>query len=91
MQRPGCLLSFFIFIIYFWLCWVFIAGRGLSLVVVRGATLHCGAWASPCGGFSCCRALVLGARAAVIAAQAYLPRGMWDLPGPGIEPVSPVL
>ena len=23
--------------------------------------------------------------------QAYLPCGMWDLPGPGIEPVSPTL
>ena len=27
-------------------------------------------------GFSCCRA------------QAYLPYGMWDLPGPGIEPMD---
>ena len=28
-----------------------------------GATLHCGAWASHCSGFSCCRACALGARA----------------------------
>ena len=28
-----------------------------------GATLCCGAWASRCGGFSCCRARALGAQA----------------------------
>lgn len=32
---------------YFWLCWVFAASRGLSLVAV---------WASRCRGFSLCRA-----------------------------------
>ena len=26
--------------IYFWLCWVFIAAQGLSLVAVSEATLH---------------------------------------------------
>ena len=31
-----------------------------------GATLRCAAWASHCGGFSCCRAQVLGARASVV-------------------------
>ena len=76
-----------------------------------GATLHCGAWASHCGGFSCCRAQALGARASVVAACGLsscgtralerrlsscgpwpqLFRGMWDLPGPGLEPVSPAL
>ena len=30
-------LSFFLYLfIYFWLCWVFVAARGLSLVVVSG-------------------------------------------------------
>ena len=33
-----------------------------------GATLHCGAWASHCGGLSCCRAQALGVRASVVAA-----------------------
>ena len=63
------------------------------------ATLRCGAWASHCGGFSCCRAQALGARASVVVAcglsscgaQAQLLRGMWDLPGPGLEPMSPAL
>ena len=33
-----------------------------------GATLCCGAWASHCGGFSCCGARALGARASVVVA-----------------------
>ena len=76
-----------------------------------GATLRCGAQASRCGGFSCCRAWALGARASVVVALrlsscgswalecrlsscgawALLLRGMWDLPGPGLEPMSPAL
>ena len=41
----------------------------LSLVVASGATLPCGVWASHCGGFSCCGAQALGARASVVAAR----------------------
>ena len=63
-----------------------------------GATLHCSAW-TYCGGFSCCGARALGARASVVVAcglsscgsRAQLLRGMWDLPRPGLEPVSPAL
>ena len=66
---------------------------------------------SHCGGFLCCGARALGARASVVVAcrlgscgsralehrlsscgaRAQLLRGMWDLPGPGLEPVSPAL
>ena len=82
-----------------WLCWVFVAARRLSLVAVSGGTLRCGVWASYCSGFSCYRARALGTRASVVvvrwlsscAARALLLRGMWDLPGPGLEPVSPAL
>ena len=64
-----------------------------------GASLHWGVRASHCGGFSCCGARALGARASVVVARglsscgsrAYFLRGMWDLPGPGLEPVSPAL
>ena len=64
-----------------------------------GATLCCSARASHCGGFSCCRARALGVRASVVVAhrlsscgaRAQLLHGMWDLPRPGIEPVSPAL
>ena len=85
-----------LFIYYFWLRWVFVAVRGLSLVAVSG-------------GFSCCGAQALGAQASVVVARglsscgsgapecrlsscgtpASLLCGMWDLPGPGLEPVSP--
>ena len=34
-----------------------------------GATLRCGAWASHCGGFSCCGAQALDARASVVVAR----------------------
>ena len=34
-----------------------------------GATLHCGAWASHCGGFPCCGAQALGAWASVVVAR----------------------
>ena len=76
-----------------------------------GAVLHCGAWASHCGGFSCCRGLALGVQASVAVAhrlsshgsralecqlsscgaQVWLLHGMWVLPRPGIEPMSPAL
>ena len=46
----------FILFIYFWLCWVFIAVRGLSLVVASG-------------GFSCSRARALGTWASVVVAR----------------------
>ena len=85
------------YIFFFWMRWVFAAVRGLSLVAVSG--LCCGAWASHCSGFSCCRTGTLGAWASVVVARglsscgtgAELLCGMWDLPGPGIEPVSPAL
>ena len=46
--------------------------------------LCCGARASRCSGSSFCRAWALGT-------WAHLLRGMWDLSGPGLEPVSPAL
>ena len=38
--------------IYLLLHWVFVAVRGLSLVVVSGASLPHGVWVSHCGDFS---------------------------------------
>ena len=65
----------------------------------EGVNLRCGARASHCGVFSCCGAWALGARASVVlkrglsscATLAQLLRSMWDLPGPGLEPMSPAL
>ena len=64
-----------------------------------GATLRCSVQAYHCSGFSCCEAQALGAWASAIVArglsscgtQAQLLRGMWDVPRPGLKPVSPAL
>ena len=55
-------LSFFFVLnfIHFWLHWVFIAVRRLSLVVVGRGSSCCSVQASHCSGFSCCRAQALG-------------------------------
>ena len=42
-------------------------------------------------GFSCCRERALEHRLSSCGAGAQLPCGMWNLPGSGIEPTSPVL
>ena len=85
------MLSLFIFI-YFWLCWVFIPVRGLSLVAASGGPLF----------IAVCRPLTVAAslvaehglqtcRLSSCGSRAQLLRGMWDLPRPGLEPVSPAL
>ena len=63
-------------ILFFLLIYLFIFGSvGSSLLHAgflqlqrAGATLHCGAWASHCSGFSCCGAWALGAWASVAVA-----------------------
>ena len=65
--------------------------RAFSCCGERGATLHCSAQASHYGGFSCCRARTVEHRLSSCGARALLLHGMWDLPGPGLEPVSPAL
>ena len=68
MKCTFCLLFFFFFF-NFGLLWVFAAECGLSLVAATGATVHCGARVSHCGGFSCCGARALGARTSVVVAR----------------------
>ena len=56
-----------------------------------GFTL-CGAWASHCGGFSCCRTRALGQVGfSSCGTWAQLLGSMWNLAGPGIKLVSPAL
>ena len=52
---------------------------GLSLVMASGDTVRCGAWASHCGGFSCCGARALGAWASVVVACGLRSCGSWAL------------
>ena len=83
-------MHFYLFI-YFWLCWVFVSVRGLSLVVAsRGHS------SSQCAGLSLSRPLVAEhrlqtCRLSSCGSRAQLLRGIWDLPRPGLEPVSPAL
>ena len=58
-------------------CRAWALGMQASVVVACGLS-SCGSWALECRFSSC-------------GAQALLLRGMWDLPRPGIRPVSPVL
>ena len=59
--------------------------KGFSLVAASGGySPGGGAWDSHCCGFFCCGAQALGR-------LAFGSCGTWDLPGPGIEPVSPEL
>ena len=49
-------------------------------------------WGEPgscCGGFSCCGARALECMGSVVVVRRS--QGMWNLPGPGIEPVSSAL
>ena len=51
----------------------------------------CSVWALGCTGFSSCGSQALEPRLRGCGTWAQLPRHMWDLPGPGIEPESPAL
>ena len=87
---------FFLFIYFFkffylWLCWVFVSVRGLSLVAASG-----GHSSSRCAGLSLSRPLLAEHRLQTrrlsnCSSRVQLLRGMWDLPRPGLEPVSPAL
>ena len=73
----------------FWLCWVFVSVRGLSLVAAGG-----GHSSSRCAGLSLSQPLVAEHRLqrrklSSCGTRAQLLRGMWDPPRPGLEPVSP--
>ena len=96
----------FLFFTFYLFIYLFLAVLGLRYCEWGFSTcgewwllFRCGARASHCAGFSCCRAQALGARASVVVAygliscgsQASLLRSMSDLPRLGIKPVSPAL
>ena len=88
----GPFLNLFIYLfIYLWLCWVFVSVQGLSLVAASG-----GHSSSRCAGLTIVASLVAEHRLQThrlsnCGSQAQLLRGMWGLPRPGLEPVSPAL
>ena len=61
----------------FFCCGAWALGAQASVVVARGLR-SCGSGALECRLSSC-------------GTRAYLLRSMWDLPGPGLEPMSPAL
>ena len=86
------------------LCWVFVAVHGLSLFAAsRGySLLQCLGFSfrwllllwsvdSRHVGFSSCGSRALECRPSSCGTWALLLCGMWDLPGPGLEPVSPAM
>ena len=89
--KPVFFLFFFVFFkiyfIYFWLCWVFVSVRGPSLVVASGGPPF----------IAVRRPLTVAVhrlqtrRLSSCGSRAQLLRVMWDLPRPGLEPVSPAL
>ena len=59
---------FFVFLKFFGCIGSSLLCAGFLWLRRAGATLHCGARASHCGGFSCCGARALGAWAPVVVA-----------------------
>ena len=85
----GNIYNFFKKFIYFWLSWVFVSVRWLSLV--EASRSHS---SSQCAGLSLSRPLLLrstGSRHAGSVVVAHGPSCSRDLPRPGLEPVSPAL
>ena len=69
--------------------------RGLLFVAVHGlliavASVIAGT-GSRCAGLSSCGTQALECRLSSCSSWAQLLHGMWDPPGPGLEPVSPAL
>ena len=92
-----CSILFFFFnkfiylFIYFWLCWVFVSVRVLSVVAASQ-----GHSSSRRGPLTIVASLVAEhrlqtRRLSSCGSRAQLLRGMWDLPRPGLEPVCPAL
>ena len=85
----------FIYLFYVWSLWLFVAARRLSPVAVHRLLVAAAPLVAERGsrrmGFSDCSSWALGPWLHSCSAQASLLPGTWDPPGPGIEPMSPVL
>ena len=93
----GYIFHFYFFYYYYFsnlFLTALVPAPGLSLVAAGGGwgcTLLCGVLASNCSGFSCRRGQALEFGLGSCDTWAQLLQVMWDLPRPGIEPVSPAL
>ena len=82
-----CSLVLFIY----WLCWVFVVAWAFSSFGERGLLCSCGVRASHCSGFSLWSTVSRCTGFSTCGLWTSLLCGMWNLPGLGIEPVSPGL
>ena len=87
-----CRVLFIYFYVYFWLCWVFVycarafsscGEQGPLFIAVRGPLTIAASLAA--------EHRLQTRRLSNCGSRAQLVRGMWDLPRPGLEPVSPAL
>ena len=94
VKMPGVGLFFFFLIIYLFvfdctrtwlLCGLFSSCGELGLLS------SCGVRASHCGGFSCCGTWAHASVVGHVGSTAQLLPGIWDLPDPEIELMSPAL
>ena len=86
------LISTFKKVIFFLLQWAFVAAWAFSKRGKWGLLCSCGVQGSHCNLFFCSRGWALGHAAFnSCGVQTQLLHNMWDLPGPGIEPVSHAL
>ena len=106
LARMNLLDIFFCIILftYFLAVLVFIAAQLFHSCGEQGLLSSCVVQAPHCSGFSCCRACTLGCagysscgcqalehRRSSCGVQALLLHSRWDLPGKGVEPMSPTL
>ena len=81
-ECPSCTGAMSLFL----LCCVFFALHGLSLVAVSRGYSSCGAWASSCSGFSCCRAQAQGRVGFTVVAHGLsCPRACGIFPDQGLN------
>ena len=94
VKMPGVGLFFFFLIIYLFvfdctrtwlLCGLF------SSCGEQGLLSSCGVRASHCGGFSCCGTWAHASVVGHVGSTTQLLPGIWDLPDPEIELMSPAL
>ena len=97
-KKPYVFLKIFIylfnlFIYLFLLCWVLVSVRGLSLVAASGghSLLRCTGLPLTVAASLVAEHRLQTRRLSSRGSGAQLLRGMWDLPRPGLEPVSPAL
>ena len=95
LRKVGCLIpvtvGFLKLFIYFWLGWVFVCCVGFSLVAASGGSSLVTIRGLLAAVDSLVELRLWSSSSSSCGSWAYFLQAMWDLPGPGIEPMSPAL